>query len=546
MKMMQHRSPPTWLARNRQLARRTDRSGGAAGVDHGLMFSGGRVSTQLRPLESLVPGASGLHAIIDIGSNSVRLVVYQGLTRIPATLFNEKVMAGLGRGLAANSLLTEPAMDIAVAALARFALLIKAMGVVRTQVVATAAVREAGNANAFIARVARETGLMIETISGEAEARGAALGVISGIPDADGVVGDLGGGSLELIRVRGGEAHQRVSLPIGSLRLEAVRKRDRRALAPFIKKALDKVEWAAAGKGRPFYLVGGSWRALAQIHIHQSGHPLPIVHQHEMPVTAAAKLVRSLTQIDLASLKDVPNLSTSRLPSLPGAAMLLAATVKHLGSSRLISSGFGLREGLLFSQIDAAEQRLDPLITAARAEGVRQGRFAEHGDMLFDWMAGVFATESETPADRRLRLAACLLSDIAWRAHPDFRAERGVDAALHGNWVAITAAERGALAAALHFCFGGAGDAPVLRMIGELTPPTLLARARAWGLALRLGQRLTGGTADGLAASRLERRGGVVELHLPADHAGLVGETVSRRLKLLGNALGLDAQIVIA
>ena len=490
---------------------------------------------------------SGLHAIIDIGSNSVRLVVYQGLTRIPATLFNEKVMAGLGRGLVANGQLAGPAMEMAVAALARFAALIAAMDVARIQVVATAAVREAANAGEFIARVERETGLVIETISGEAEARGAALGVISGIPHADGVVGDLGGGSLELIRVAGGVAHERLSLPIGSLRLDAVRKRDRRALAPFIKKALDKVGWAAAGKGRPFYMVGGSWRALAQIHIHQSGHPLPIVHQYEMPASAPAQLVRSLTHIELATLRDIPNLSTARLPSLPGAAVLLAATAKRLGSSSIIASGFGLREGLLFGQLSARDQALDPLIEAARAEGVRQGRFAEHGDMLFAWMDGLFGVNGrETAADRRLRLAACLLSDIAWRAHPDYRAERGVDAALHGNWVAITAAERGALAMALHYCFGGGGDAPGVALFNELTSSALLGRARAWGLALRLGQRLTGGTARALATSRLERAGGDLVLHLPHDQAALVGETVQRRLKLLGNAVGLDPRIVVA
>lgn len=485
---------------------------------------------------------SGFNAIIDIGSNSVRLVVYQGLTRIPATVFNEKVMAGLGRGLAANGKLGKGSMDTAVTALARFAALAAAMEVVSLRTVATAAVREASNGDDFIARVRRETGLVIETISGETEARGAALGVIAGIPDADGVVGDLGGGSLELIRVSGGEAHERISLPIGSLRLDAVRKRDRRALAPFIKRSLDLVGWAGLGKGLPFYMVGGSWRALAQVHIHQSGHPLPIVHQYEMPAEAPASLVRSLTRIEPATLREVPNISTSRLASLPGAAMLLAATVKRLGSSAVIASGFGLREGLLFGQLTREQQALDPLILAARAEGVRQGRFPEHGDMLFDWMAGLF--DDETPAERRLRLAACLLSDIAWRAHPDFRAERGVDTALHGNWVAVTAAERAALAQALHFCFGGSSGAPVLDLLARLASPALLAKARAWGLALRLGQRLTGGTAAALAASRLVRDDGSIVLRLDARHSALFGDAVLRRLKLLGNATGLEPGVV--
>lgn len=476
-------------------------------------------------------------AIIDIGSNSIRLVVYQNRSRVPSTMFNEKVMAGLGRGLADRGRMTDAAMEMAIAGLKRFAALTRAMGISHVRTVATAAVREAKNGPEFIARVMAECDLAIEVIDGEAEARAAALGLVSGIPEADGVVGDLGGGSLELIQVRGGEMGQRISLPIGALRLDAVRKRDRRALGPFIAKALDKVKWAEEGRGKPFYMVGGSWRALAQIHIWMSGHPLPIVHQYEMPAGAPAKLFRSLAHTDFATLKQVPHLSTARLPTLPGAAMLLAAVVKKLGSSRVIASGFGLREGLLFADLPPEVRALDPLITAARAEGARQGRFAEHGDMLFAWMDPLFA--DEPAAVRRLRLAACLLSDIAWRAHPDFRPERGVDVALHGNWVAVTAAERAALAVALHHCFGGSADAPVMATLSRLCPPALLSHARAWGLALRLGQRLTGGTAVALAASRLERDGDALVLKLASAHGDLVGEAVLRRLKLLATSLGL-------
>lgn len=499
----------------------------------------------LAPVAGHAPASDDTRcAIIDIGSNSIRLVVYQGRTRVPEAMFNEKVMAGLGRGLAANGRMADGAIEVAVAGLKRFAALTRAMGVADVRTVATAAVREAKNGAAFIDRVARECGLAIEVIDGEAEARGAAMGLISGIPLADGVVGDLGGGSLELIRVADGQMGNRISLPIGALRLDAVRKRDKRALGPFIARALDQVGWAEEGRGRPFYMVGGSWRALAQIHIWMSGHPLPIVHQYEMPAGAPAKLFRSLAHMDMATLKAVPHLSTSRLPSLPGAAMLLAAVVKKLGSSSVIASGFGLREGLLYGDLPAEVRAHDPLISAARAEGARQGRFPEHGDMLFDWMDPLFA--DEPAGDRRLRLAACLLSDIAWRAHPDFRPERGVDAALHGNWVAVTAAERAALACALHHCFGGDANAPVMASLMLLAPASLLARARAWGLALRLGQRLSGGTAEGLAASRLERQGNLVQLRLAAGHADLAGEAVQRRLKLLAGTLGLEPKLVVA
>ncbi len=489
-----------------------------------------------------------LAGIIDIGSNSVRLVVYQGRTRTPAVIFNEKVMAGLGRGLAADGRLTEGSMRTAIAALARFALLARDMDVTDLRTVATAAVREASNGQRFVDTVRERCGLDIEVIDGEAEARGAALGVIAGIPDADGVVGDLGGGSLELIRVAGGEVHDRISLPIGALRLDAVRKRGSRALRPFIAAALDRVDWAAKGAGKPFYMVGGSWRALAQLDSYLTDYPLPVIQQYTMSAAAPARLARSLARIDPKTLKDVTAISTSRLPSLPGAALLLTAVVRRLGSSSIVASAYGLREGLLYERMSPALQAEDPLIAAARDEGARQGRFPEHGDLLMAWMDDVFggpdgggAIGAETPAMRRLRLATCLLSDIAWRAHPDFRAERGLDIALHGNWVALTPGERAILAAALVACFGGQPGTIEAARLARLADAPSLATARAWGLALRLGQRLTGGTAAPLAASRLTIEDGTLVLTLAPADAPLFGEAVTRRLKALAAVLGLGA-----
>ena len=486
-----------------------------------------------------------LVGIIDIGSNSVRLVVYQGLMRTPAVVFNEKVMAGLGRGIADSGSLSGASIKTAVAALARFAMLSRDMGVTSLRVVATAAVREAKNAARFIDAVRNECGLEIEVISGEAEARGAALGVIAGIPDADGIVGDLGGGSLELIRVANGELHERISLPIGALRLDAVRKRSTRALQTFIRNALDQVGWASKGEGKPFYMVGGSWRALAQYHIYLSDHPLPVVHQYCMDNGVPDRLVRSLAQLDPKSLKGVTAISSSRLPSLPGAALLLSAVVRKLGSSAVIASAYGLREGLLYAQLSPELQAQDPLLTAARAEGARQGRFPEHGDMLMTWMDGLFAA-GEAPELRRLRLATSLLSDVAWRAHPDFRPQRGLDVALHGNWVAVTARERALLAAALYACFGGDLGSPEVALLHVLADAPSLLQARNWGLALRLGQRLTGGTATALAASRLESDGETLVLTLARSDAPLYGESVSRRLKTLAQAIGTQGRVRIA
>ncbi len=485
-----------------------------------------------------------LTGIIDIGSNSIRLVVYRGVTRTPPILFNEKIMAGLGRGVAASGKLTEEGIQAAEDAIARFALLCDDMRVDRLRAVATAAVREAENADVFLERIRRRCGFEIEVISGEAEARYAALGVLAGIPGADGVVGDLGGGSLELVRVAGGRTHERVSLPIGSLKLDAVRKKGARALSTFVRRALDEVAWTGVGKGKPFYMVGGSWRALTQLHMFLTEHPLPVVHQYAMAPDTADRLVRAVTHMQPKTLKMVPNISTSRVPSLPGAAVLLRAVTKRLGSNRLIASANGLREGLLFDSLPPAIQAQDPLVAAARDEGQRQGRFPEHGDILMGWMNGLFVPEA--PADERLRLVSCLLSDVAWRAHPDFRAERAVDVALHGNWTAITTDERAMLAASLFACFGGSADHPIVELLHHLAEAAALRRAWLWGLALRLGQRLSGGTAEALIGSRLYRDGNELVLTLAPHHAALFGDAVNRRLRGLAQAMHLTPKFAVA
>ncbi|WP_448582859.1 Ppx/GppA phosphatase family protein [Thermaurantiacus sp.] len=483
-------------------------------------------------------------AIIDIGSNSIRLVVYQGLSRAASVLFNEKVMAGLGRGVAATGALAPDTVELAVAALKRFAILARAMQVDSLRAVATAAVREASNGPAFVARVRQETGLDVEVIDGETEARAAAFGVIAGIPEADGVVGDLGGGSLELVQVAGGEPRERVSLKLGTLRLEGARRKGgARSLARFVADSLDAVDWEALGTGRPFYAVGGSWRALAQLHMHLNDWPLPVIHHHVMEPESPARLVRTLARISLKSLRDVPAISSARVPQLPGAAHLLAAVTQRLSASAIIASAYGLREGLLYLALPPEARREDPLLAAARAEAHRSGRFcdgsdAEVGDRLLCWTDGLFSEEAA--ALRRIRHAACLLADVAWRAHPDLRAERGFDVALHGNWVGIDAAGRATLAMTLFVLNGGSVPHPLLASLSRLASDEALARARLWGLAIRLAQRLAGGTADILARSAIAISPEGLVLSLPQREDALYGEAVARRHRMLADALRLE------
>lgn len=473
-----------------------------------------------RPESAASPPRTG---IIDIGSNSIRLVVYQGPARLPAPLFNEKVMAGLGRGLAETGQLAPQALELAIEALERFAALARDMEVESLRTVATAAVRDAANGHVLLDAAAR-IGLPVELLSGEQEANAAGMGVLSAIPDADGIVGDLGGGSLELVRIKKGEVRDRVSFPLGVLRIAALRAKGKGTIDRRVAKLVDQAGWSGKGKGLPLYLVGGSWRSLARLDMNLRRYPLPVIQQYAMSPATIGRLVRSVSHSGKGTLKAVPGISSQRAPMLNDAAALLAALLRHLKSERTIVSSFGLREGLLYEALDAETRLQDPLIVATREEGRRLGRFAEHGDLLDRWISPLF---QDTPTMERLRRAACLLADVGWHANPEFRAERGVEIALHGNWVAVDGRGRALIAQALWTSLGGGAGTP--EPLNVLAPAQDLRRAAQWGLAMRLGQRLSGGVAGPLERSTLSEDGSALTLHLTPGDVVLYGEAVQKR-----------------
>jgi exopolyphosphatase / guanosine-5'-triphosphate,3'-diphosphate pyrophosphatase len=476
-------------------------------------------------------------AIIDIGSNSVRLVVYAGPARNPSAIFNEKVMAGLGKDLPKTGRLPDEAQKRALGALLRFRLLTRQMGVKHARVVATAAVRDAENGADFLASI-RKAGFDPELLSGEEEGIMAGQGVLSGIPEANGIVGDLGGGSLELVDVADGEVRHSGSTPFGVLRIGPPTAKTEAGLRKKLAKALDALDFRRRGRKRTLYLVGGSWRSLARLDMLVTGYPLPIVHQYRMAAARAAELFRTLTGLK-AELRNV-HLPDARVPTLPQAALLLKVLVEELKPSDLVVSSYGIREGLLYDDLDEKTRRRDPLIEAAREAGRGLGRFDEHGALLDRWIGPIFDDAREAS---RLRLASCLLADVAWAAHPDFRAERGVDMALHGNWVGIDGPGRVMLAQALFANYGGGRDFPDLDA-ARLCRPDQLRRASQWGLAMRLAQRLSGGTAAGLERSRLRLRDSTLRLELRKGDEPLYGESVERRHKTLASAMGLGVEAV--
>jgi exopolyphosphatase/guanosine-5'-triphosphate,3'-diphosphate pyrophosphatase len=471
-------------------------------------------------------------AIIDIGSNSVRLVVYAGPERIPTPIFNEKVLAGLGTGLEQSGKLSEKGREKALSALRRYKLLIDQMKVRQTYVLATAAVRDAIDGAEFVREIDR-IGFKCDVLSAVEEARLAGEGVLSGIPDADGIVGDLGGGSLELVDVRAGATNGGISMPLGVLRLDSSAKSER-AARDQIRAALNKSGLSKGTGDRVFYTVGGSWRALARIDMIATNFPLPVTHQYRMKPGRARELRKVLDSVDPALTGAVV---PQRLATSPVAAMLLDLLVEELEPAKLVASSFGIREGLLYSKLNRRARSLDPLTEEARCAGGGEHRFGEHGDLLDAWIAPLFDDE---PQMQRLRLASCLLSDVAWQTSAPFRADRGIEMALHGNWAAVDARGRVIMAQALSANFGREGlPDPLARLCSSSD----LERARQWGFAMRLGQRLSGGVGSALQLAKLCKSDRTIALTTTRSNAALVGPAVKKRLDKLAEELGCTSEV---
>lgn len=475
-------------------------------------------------------------AVIDIGSNTVRLVIYSGSPRAPDVWLNEKVSARLGRDLASTGRMPDKAMDTALAALARYAAILPDLGVRDVQTVATAAVRDAANGAEFLDRV-RALGLSPRLLSGEEEARAAAAGVLGAFPGALGTVADLGGGSLELVMVEGGACHDGVSLPLGTLRLPVLREKGGDAFNREVKREMGKAGWAAAHPG-PLYLVGGTWRAFAINALRDGKYPLTDPHGFTLTVAEAEAAAKRLAQLDPANLPKLPGVPASRAAGLPDAAAMLLVMLAELQPEGVVFSSWGLREGLLFQRLSPLAQQQDPLLAAVGHFTGPRGGSPTLAAMITAWTADV--ANGTGQGSERLRTAATMLGLASARLEPNLRLRHAYDWAMDKRWVALDPAGRARIAAALMGSCGKPGLTPALQ---RLASESDLREATAWGLALRLCRRLGAGTPASLMGSVLKREGGTLVLGVEPDRAQLVSDSVASDLKTLAQWLSLEPEV---
>lgn len=487
-------------------------------------------------------------AVIDIGSNSVRLVVYEAMTRSLIPVFNEKILCGLGREVQSTGLLAPDAVIKALTALRRFRALCKVQQVGRVHAIATAACRDASNGADFIAKAERICGVPIEILSGPREARLSALGVISGIHKPDGIVGDLGGGSLELIDVRGNSVRSGVTLRLGSLALQDLSHKSLKRAERIVRNELSEVPQLKAGHGRTFYAVGGTWRALARIHILQSDYPLRVMHGYSIPADDAIDFARRLRRLAAANmLANIEVVADARRPLLTYGALVLEHAVRVAKPKTVMFSTFGVREGLLYSMLPETERAKDGLICAAERLNELLSRSALHARELIEWTDRLIRVVRlhETEVDRRLRHAACLLSDVGWRVHPDHRGEQTLNLIVNGNFGDIGHFGRAFVGLAVFYRYAGLSEEnQPPAVIQDLVPAAMLERARVLGAAFRVAHLISAARPGVLPATHFRSDGRKLMLVFEHRLVDLVADRVGGRFRQMARLVGRSGSIV--
>ncbi len=494
------------------------------------------------PAERLRPPRVG---VVDLGSNSVRLVVFEGLSRNPLTIFNEKAVLGLGRGLQSTGRLNDAAIGPALTVLARYAAVARAMGAEPVEIIATAATRDAENGPDFIAEItSRLPDTPVRILSGVEEGAMSADGVLLGFPGADGILGDMGGGSLELVDLDRGRMGDAASLPLGAIRLADRAGGDPVRARAIVEGDLARVPWLRRGEGRDLYLVGGAWRALARMHVAQTGYPLHIVHHYVLRREEARDLAGVVAKADRRLLEKMPGAPLKRLGDMPFAAVVLRRLLRATGASRVVFSANGLREGWYARLLPRTVREEDPLLAAGRELAARYGRDTELAPALCRWTDALF--ETETPLEANLRQACCLVADIGSHDHPDYRAEHAFYRVLRQPGVGVDHHQRAFLALVVATRYDADAAAPFLPTARLLLDAAAARRAETLGVALRLAFTLSGGTPALLAGTALRRVGGELRLRLVEGSGVFAGESVQRRLDAVAAALGLGAMVEVA
>lgn len=477
---------------------------------------------------------SDRRAVVDIGSNSVRLVVYDGPSRAPLAICNEKSLCGLGRDMTEDGRLNPAAVIDAKSTLARFRQLLKEYGDPPTYAIATSAMREAKDGEAFVSEL-RELGFDVSIITGSEEAELAAYGVISFEPDATGVAGDMGGGSLELVSLDKAAIDETVSLPVGPLSVMHRVGDNLKEAKSLIDLELDRATFLKKKKYDTLYSVGGAWRAIARINMRLRSYPLPVLHHYEMLSLHVRETCELIARQSRRSLEEIPGIPRRRLDTLPYAAVVMQSVLERMNASKVVVSAGGVREGLLYRALSDEARKADPFIAACEFYAGRLSPNPDFGEAARSVVEPLFAGDA---ARARLRTAAYILMDIGAFFHPDLRGRHAFDTAMWAPFVSVSHEERVWMALALFSRYQGrTSNLPNEQAISLLNDEAQLSAVQ-FGLALRFVASFAPKIGAPLQGCRLEYEPGKIVFRAPPDRRAMMAETPRKRFESLSAAFG--------
>ncbi len=491
-----------------------------------------RKDTQWADGETAHEGRLG---VIDIGSNSIRLVVYDGIKRVPLPLFNEKIFCSLAKGLTLTGRLNPEGVKLVEASMKRFLALVHVMDVVELQILATAAVRDAMDGAAFVESLERKYRVNITVVSGKKEAQLAAGGIFSSIYKPQGLAGDLGGGSIELVGIEKNGIFEQATIPIGPLRLLDAGKGNTAKIAKIIEEAFSAEIWLEKVHPQSFYAIGGSFRALAHIHMHKEKYPLDIVHHYTVKTGPMRVFLKEIIHSPVQQLKKMPGASSERVDSLIPAALVMDRILDITQPVDVVFSASGIREGYLYEKLAPFLRNEDPLIASCTDLASQHGRASGYARELFTWMSPLF--EQENDANRRLRFAVCILSEIAWRIHPDYRSEWAFFRVIQSTLAGLSHFERVTLAMALYhrYQFKLKLKSSVVSLVKEKEK----LFARLIGTAAHLAFLLSGGHTGNLKHVTLSHKKGNIEVTFGPEAEDLLSDSVRKRINGLNEVFEL-------
>ena len=459
-------------------------------------------------------------------------------------MYNERVFCALGAGVGKRGYLPDDTIDDALTAVVRFARIVQEADAGPMYVFATSAVRDATNGSVLTAAVHSRTGVEVDVISGNDEARLSADAVRYGLNLQDGIVADLGGGSLELALLKKGNVTRATSLPLGIVRLTAQMDGDISRMREEISRRIESVGWLKQSRSLCLVPLGGAFRAFTRLNIAENRHPLSIIHGYTAAPSVIQNRIDVLAGMSTRSLSTLSSIAARRRDSLPLTSMILEKLIKRSAPSAVAFAAVGVREGYVFSQMSRKEIADDPLAAGARAISLRDSRYGDTTDAFMTWIAPLMPPKKVVRT--RLQRAVCALSDMAWREHPDYRAIYAFERSIQFPFLGISHTERAFVALSLYLRYGGKPDDDVVTPYRSLLSKRAIRRAEVLGLALRLAYRISSGNPALLMQSSLSTKDGKLAVTLPPNGAAPHDTRIATTIKRLCAARSLKPGTVRA